>query len=125
MLASTDSFSIAAAIRARWHQLLKLSWVSVENSRDSVRAEVPICRTSASISCPPGIGQHQFGGTPASRLLRQRNEYGRILCLMQFEHDEADQEIGPIGIVAAIEQRQDCLVQQPRYFYDEFGLQAP
>src|SRR5205085_1465766 len=38
-------------MRARWHQLLKLSWVSDENSRDSVRAEVPTARASASISC--------------------------------------------------------------------------
>jgi hypothetical protein len=40
-VASIDNLSIAAAMRARWHQLLKLNCVSDENSRDSVRAEVP------------------------------------------------------------------------------------
>src|SRR5665647_2819890 len=50
-LASVDSRSIAEAMRARWHQLLKLSCVSDANSRDSVRAEVPTARASVSISC--------------------------------------------------------------------------
>jgi hypothetical protein len=40
-LASTDRFSIAAAMRARWHQLLKLSCVAVENSRDKLRFHLP------------------------------------------------------------------------------------
>ena len=36
-LASTVSRWMAAAMRARWHQLLKESCVSAANSRDSVR----------------------------------------------------------------------------------------
>ena len=41
---------LLAAMRARWHQLLKLSWVSLENSRDNVRDEVPTMRARSSMS---------------------------------------------------------------------------
>ena len=43
---------------------------------------------------------------------------------MQFEHGEPDQQIGAVGIVAAIEQRQDRFMQQPRYPHHEFGIEA-
>ena len=63
-----DNLSIAQAIRARWHQLLKLSCASEENSRDSVRAEVPTARARVSISCD-AVGS-------ASTMLAARRQRG-------------------------------------------------
>ena len=89
-------------MRARWHQLLKLNWVSAENSRDSVRAEVPTARASVSISCDAGgIAEHDVGGAPAARLVRQRDEGRGILGAVQLEHRELHQQPGALGIVAA------------------------
>src|SRR5258705_8616515 len=58
-------------MRARWHQLLKLNCVSEENSRDSVRAEVPTARATASISCE-AVGS----ASTMSAARRQRGSWG-------------------------------------------------
>jgi hypothetical protein len=62
---------MAAAIRARWHQLLKLNCVSDENSRDSVRTEVPTSLASVSISWSP-VGS----ASTMSAARRQRGSRG-------------------------------------------------
>ena len=71
-----------------------------------------------------GIAQHDVGGAPAARLVRQRNEGRGILGLMQLQHREFDQKPGAAGVVAVIEQRQDRLVQQRRHPHHEFRSQA-
>ena len=43
---------------------------------------------------------------------------------MQFEHGQADQQRGALGVVALVEQRKDRLVQQRRHAHDEFLNQA-
>ena len=68
-----------------------------------------------------GIAEHDVGGAAAARLVRQRNEGRGILGVMQFEHGQPDQELGALGIVAAVEQRENGLLQQPRHPHDEFG----
>ncbi len=82
-------------------------------------------RARVSISCAPvGSASTMIGGAAAARLVRQRNEGRGVLGLMQFEQRQPDQDFGALGIIAAIEQRQDRLVQQPRYPHHIFGIEG-
>ena len=66
------------------------------------------------------VVEHDIGGAPAARLMRQRNEGGGVFGLVQFEHGEPNQQPGAVGIVAAVEQRKDRLMQQSRDPHHEF-----
>jgi hypothetical protein len=110
--ASVDSFSMAAAIRARWHQLLKLSCVSAENSRDS------------DLVVAGRVRQHDVGGAPAARFARQRDEGRGILRLVQFHHRQPQQQRGSFLVAAIVEQSENRLVQQRRHPHHEFRIQA-
>ena len=73
-------------MRARWHQLLKLSCVCEENSRDSVRAEVPTSLEPLRVSAParpfeaPHFVAHFLagGGRPAVAAAAAANARGEV-----------------------------------------------
>ena len=82
---------MAAAIRARWHQLLKDSSVSAENSRDSVRAEVPIFSATVSISC-----ECDGSASTISAARRQRGSWGRGMKVAESSARRAVDNVGKL-----------------------------